>query len=39
MRVKKTTNSEMIEESLGTVRFVPLIGTKGWRELSNMNLR
>ncbi len=32
MRVKKTATSELSEENLGTVRFVPLIGTKGWRE-------
>ena len=32
MRLKKTANSELIEENLGSVRFVPLIGTKGWRE-------
>ena len=29
MRVKKTATSELIEENLGLVRFVPLIGTKG----------
>jgi len=32
MRVKKTAASELIEENLGLVRFVPLIGTKGWSE-------
>ncbi len=37
MRVKKTATSELIEENLGSVRFVPLIGTKGWSELNNMN--
>lgn len=39
MRVKKTATSELIEENLGLVRFVPLIGTKGWSELNNMNLQ
>ncbi|EGW40449.1 protein-L-isoaspartate(D-aspartate) O-methyltransferase [Desulfosporosinus sp. OT] len=34
LRVKKTVTSELIEENLGSVRFVPLIGTKGWRELN-----
>lgn len=38
MRVKKTATTELIEENLGLVRFVPLIGTKGWSELNNMNL-
>lgn len=37
MCVKKTATSELIEENLGSVRFVPLIGTKGWSELNNMN--
>lgn len=32
MRVKKTVTSELIEENLGSVRFVPLIGTEGWGE-------
>jgi len=32
VRVKKTLLSELIEEDLGAVRFVPLIGTKGWKE-------
>jgi protein-L-isoaspartate(D-aspartate) O-methyltransferase len=39
MRIKKTATSELIEENLGQVRFVPLIGTKGWSELNNMNLQ
>ena len=39
MRVKKTATSELIEENLGLVRFVPLIGSKGWSELNNMNLQ
>lgn len=34
LRVKKTGTSELIEENLGSVRFVPLIGTKGWSELN-----
>lgn len=37
MRVKKTATSELIEENLGPVRFVPLIGTKGWSELNNQS--
>lgn len=32
LRIKKTTSGELIEEDLGAVRFVPLIGTKGWSE-------
>ncbi|MCO1600830.1 protein-L-isoaspartate(D-aspartate) O-methyltransferase [Desulfosporosinus nitroreducens] len=32
LRVKKTLSNELIEEDLGAVRFVPLIGTKGWNE-------
>jgi len=32
MRVTKTVTSELIEENLASVRFVPLIGTKGWSE-------
>ena len=35
IRVKKTATSELIEEDLGSVRFVPLIGTNGWSELNN----
>ena len=35
LRVKKIATSELIEENLGAVRFVPLIGTKGWSELNN----
>lgn len=31
MRVKKTETSELIKENLGSVRFVPLIGQKGWK--------
>ena len=38
MRVKKTSTGKLKEENLGLVRFVPLIGTKGWSELNNMNL-
>ena len=34
LRVMKTATSELIEENLGAVRFVPLIGTKGWSELN-----
>lgn len=30
LRVKKTVTGELIEENLGSVRFVPLIGTEGW---------
>lgn len=30
IRVKKTVTGELIEENLGSVRFVPLIGTEGW---------
>ena len=30
LRIKKTLNQELVEEDLGSVRFVPLIGTKGW---------
>lgn len=37
IRVKKTVTSELIEENLGLVRFVPLIGTKGWSELHNLS--
>ena len=37
MRVMKTATSELLEENLGSVRFVPLIGTKGWSEVNNMN--
>jgi len=32
LRIKKTMTSELIKEDLGAVRFVPLIGTKGWGE-------
>jgi len=32
LRIKKTITSELIEEDLGAVRFVPLIGSKGWNE-------
>lgn len=32
LRVKKTATSELLEENLAPVRFVPLIGTKGWNE-------
>ena len=32
IRVKKTTSNELIKENLGLVRFVPLIGVKGWNE-------
>ena len=39
LRVKKITTSELIEENLGAVRFVPLIGRKGWSELNNMSLQ
>jgi len=39
MRVTKTEISGLIEENLGPVRFVPLIGTKGWNELNNINLQ
>lgn len=35
LRVIKTQNSELLEENLGAVRFVPLIGTKGWSEADN----
>jgi len=38
LRVKKSATNELIEENLGSVRFVPLIGTNGWSELNNMNL-
>ena len=37
MRIKKISTSELIEENLGTVRFVPLIGTEGWKEQNIMN--
>jgi len=33
IRVRKTAHSKLIEENLGSVRFVPLIGSEGWREL------
>jgi len=39
MRVRKTAFNELIEENLGPVRFVPLIGTKGWSEFNNMTLQ
>ncbi|WP_291350717.1 protein-L-isoaspartate(D-aspartate) O-methyltransferase [Desulfosporosinus sp.] len=32
LRVKKTIDGELIEDNLGAVRFVPLIGTKGWNQ-------
>ena len=38
LQVKKIATSELIEENLGSVRFVPLIGKKGWSELNNMSL-
>jgi len=38
-RVRKTAFNELIEENLGPVRFVPLIGTKGWSEFNNMTLQ
>ena len=39
LRVKKTASSELIQENLGLVRFVPLIGTKGWGERNNVNMQ
>ena len=30
MCIKKITTNELIEENLGSVRFVPLIGVNGW---------
>jgi protein-L-isoaspartate(D-aspartate) O-methyltransferase len=38
-RVKKTATNKLIEENLGSVCFVPLIGTEGWGEAKNMNIR
>lgn len=32
LRVKKTIDGELIEDDLGAVCFVPLIGTKGWNQ-------
>ena len=37
LRVKKTWTRELLEENLGLVRFVPLIGTKGWTEVEKPN--
>ena len=39
MRVTKTKTNGLIEEDLGSVRFVPLIGAKGWNKLNNMILQ
>lgn len=36
LRIKKTLDSELVEEDLGRVRFVPLIGTKGWSESTSL---
>lgn len=33
LRMKKTPTGELLEENLGLVRFVPLVGTKGWSEI------
>ncbi len=32
MRIKKAVTGKLIEENLGAVRFVPLIGVEGWGE-------
>lgn len=34
-RIRKTLTGELLEENLGLVRFVPLIGTKGWSETTS----
>ncbi|ODA39372.1 protein-L-isoaspartate(D-aspartate) O-methyltransferase [Desulfosporosinus sp. BG] len=39
LRVKKTETRQLIEENLGSVRFVPLIGTNGWSELNNTSIQ
>ncbi|MDP4128066.1 MAG: protein-L-isoaspartate(D-aspartate) O-methyltransferase [Bacillota bacterium] len=39
IRVKKTATSDLIEENLGLVRFVPLIGTEGWSETNPRHLQ
>lgn len=39
IRVKKTLTGELIEENLGLVRFVPLIGTEGWGESNIKNVK
>jgi protein-L-isoaspartate(D-aspartate) O-methyltransferase len=36
LRVTRTSDTEFREESLGEVRFVPLIGEHGWREDSSI---
>lgn len=33
LRIRKTLTGELLEENLGLVRFVPLIGSKGWSEV------
>lgn len=33
LRIRKTLTGELLEENLGFVRFVPLIGSKGWSEV------
>jgi len=38
MRIKKTVTRELIEENLGLVRFVPLIGTEGWAERDGLGI-
>ena len=37
MRVKKVKTCQLIKEDLGSVRFVPLIGTEGWGESNIKN--
>jgi len=32
LRVRRTSENEFIEENLGAVRFVPLIGAEGWED-------
>jgi len=32
LRVRRTSENEFIEEDLGAVRFVPLIGAEGWED-------
>ena len=36
IRVKKAGTNKIIEENLGSVRFVPLIGTEGWDEVNKV---
>lgn len=37
LRITKTVTKELVEEDLGLVRFVPLIGTEGWDGQNQIN--